>query len=329
MQQELSNLLQDIISNPNLLSQYVSSSIWDRAFNSDINGPLITLGGRVLQLTFTHYLINSSANFTKQLISDAINKYLTLHALNGIFDQLDLNRFIVQNLYAINPNLKPDIVRAFIGALFLIGDNINGLGQGYADCYKLTSFLFSDIDLPLTNLAASKTVMKQYLEKLGLPPIIEEISIVRPNNPRITQVTLTLSPQALNYFNQQELNLPTPLAQQDSITSQRDASNKAYEQALLRFRQVGINDRWINTKQFQRYLNSLNDQQLAFRINQRLQQDNFTHLLFNTIRNAQDTCTVELIGVTFSNSKRVLDGITINPCDISTARLELLNRYAM
>lgn len=272
----LYRLLEPMIpDDPELVQDLVNQeamNIWTRGMISDLFDPQYNyqtyekLGDSVLELAFNEYLFRRNPKITESEISEYKNYYLSKIFLSDLARNIGLDKFLlvtptrdkrqtdptIGDIRASNYiDLQEDAFEAFMGAMFLVGNEVGNLGYNLA--YNFVRKIFDDIELDVEITKGSfKTQVQQLVRGLSG----ENFAKNEDQNPDGSwTISVVLPPNAhrliLDNFGKQirQSRLTTdPVIAERTEQSKKNADNQVYKDAYAYFEAIGFNKEWL--KQF-------------------------------------------------------------------------------
>ena len=153
-------------------------TLWYKAFTHKTFNPnfgenyeeLEKLGDASAKLAFLQYLMKRFEIITNAELSEYQSFYLSKPEQAKISIKLGLPKYILTPLDK-NIHIFEDVLEAFFGALFTLGEEKIRPGAGYVLCFNLTVFLYDDMEFEEeAALGNSITRVKEFFEKYRLTP---------------------------------------------------------------------------------------------------------------------------------------------------------------
>lgn len=152
---------------------------WDKArkhksFEPNNRKNLETLenvGDQIMGLIIKELAIKSNPDITEGQLTFLQQQKVWKGFQAQIADDLGLPEF-VKTLYTVTKGTKEDLLEAFFGALWTVGDQVLGKGNGYALAFNAMQYLYAGYDIILdpTKLKNAKVQLKEIIEGLKWVP---------------------------------------------------------------------------------------------------------------------------------------------------------------
>lgn len=245
------NLLSNIVPNAEDYVKPQMMPIWNRAFISEIVNPSENyeeyeyLGDRVPKTTFALYMHHRYPHYTPQDITNIDMIVMAKKMQYDLSFELGLLKFINLPEHVKMPiGVGADVFESFQGALDQVSESIM-TDLGNVNSYNLMCFIFNQNEIPVHFREGSAIMyVEQIFRRLRLPELIITVDKVVVHNKFQIRVTLTMDPQAVDFFNQRQMKVPTILASWTEPVK-NDAQRRAHEIAKEVLIKAGITDAFI------------------------------------------------------------------------------------
>ena len=295
--------------------------IWVVAFtdptfdrNIDSNYELLELlGDRVLGAIFSNFIISRYPGITEETLTKINNTYMSKVKQKEKAKYLKLHKWVRTNM-DITIHTSEDVFESTFGALYKIGDNFIGKGNGYALCTNFITNLYYDLQINLDLIMADPiTQVKEIFEKLNwrADPDVKfkpsELGNIKENkNPQLGNkwiLTLRLTSTAIEFLKMEDKwdNIGPILSSQtgkDKKTLTNNAFKEALEKLNSRFK---IDYKWAQTFSRNKFIDEF--ESIA---RTRMQQDGLVELWFPKSKKTSDKQFLQLVGINTEGKNVIL-----------------------
>ena len=242
------NLLTNIIDDPKDYVTPEAMVIWTRAFTSDTYDPTNNyeedeyVGDRVLKVAFPKYLRKRNAQYSRKELTNLDMAIMEKKTQSDLAFEMGLVNFVLMPHHHQPPvGVAGDVFESFFGALDAVSDHIEK-GLGFITCYNMLVYVFNQNTIPeVLAEGSTKMIVEQVFKQLALPMIVPRVE-------RLGQqwlVTLELNQQAIDFFLQHHLVVPTTLGQSRGYSKNVTIKN-AYDAANKTLIRSGVTDAFID-----------------------------------------------------------------------------------
>lgn len=139
--------------------------------NNDSNyDPLEKFGDSIIKTTFESIVLPFYPNIDAQSLTNLEAAQLWRGQQSKLSDEIGLSKYL-RSIVIINEHIREDLLEAMFGAIFFVGEEIIGHGNGFMMCYNATRNLYEDTIKKIDFSLYSKTVIsknpKQELKEIG------------------------------------------------------------------------------------------------------------------------------------------------------------------
>jgi len=321
-----------------LLTSPAAMKVWTIVFTHESANPNIgfnyeeqeLLGDNILAANFVKYLIKRyKAKLNRADLTELKRFYMSKTYQATLSQQLGLSQWVTMGNIQATTHIAEDIFEAFCGGLDEVGDLVK-TGFGNLRCYNFIVYLFKSVtfDMNVTK-GHPKTQVKEIFDKLGWGQIVPEENIQDElGNPG---VRLTLPPHAVRDLRAYQFSVATPvLAEEISTISKKVASDNAYYNALLKLRNMGITEEWIEQIRARKLAENPTLAPLFQRAYAKMRNDRrgITDIYFKTSQTRAQGKQMQLIGLTKEETQVVLAETARPVVKAIDGQVELLTSYA-
>lgn len=169
-------------------------------------------GDAVMDLSFADYLSKKFPGITVAQVNNLKVIYLSKKEQSRISFQYGLTKW-VRSKVDVSIHVAEDILEAFFGALFLIGDKKLGPGSGFVISFNLLVNILKPINIQLTWAKIHpKTKLSEIYAKLQWGPLKDYMTQYKPDISSDSQtgytITIRLSEKAFHDLRELGLSLP-------------------------------------------------------------------------------------------------------------------------
>lgn len=322
-----------------MLTSDKAMAIWNVIFTHESSNPNIgsnyeedeLLGDKILGANFVKYLMKLyKRKLGRAALTELVRYYMSKTYQATMSQQLGLDQWVVMGNIQATTHIAEDVFEAFCSGLDETGDLIKP-GFGNLLCYNFIVYMFKDvkIDMNVTK-GHPKTQVKEIFDKLewGGQNIPEENVEDAQGNPG---VRILLPPVAMKDLRAYQFSVVSPIiAEVYSTTSKKMASDDAYRAALLKLRNMGITEEWVEQIKARKLAANPILAPLFQKAYARMRNDRrgITDIYFKTVQTRAQGKQMQLIGLT-KDEKQVILAETARPVvKAIDGQAELLASYA-
>lgn len=233
------------------------------------------------------------------------------------YNKEDFNNMIVNisnnyDLFLVTPNtehLKGQVLKNFFGALMQVSNSIlNGIG--FINCYRMIQLIFDVTLIPYEyRFKHPKTAVEQlfspFFGKDKSKPILE---IERNEDEFI--FTITLTDEQMNFLKQHGIYIKDPLLSKYSGVGKKNVQKMAYEMALKKLNEYGINKNWSDQLKNQMEFNHPSLVIYKKPLNDKIAKEGYDYVYFASPSKTttQTETTIQLVGVK-GDKKTILSSV--------------------
>ena len=311
-----------------------SMKIWTQAFTHETRDAnfnyeeLELVGDRVLELTFTKYLLMRIEGIKKNGVSALKDRYMSKSFQHTIAKNLGFGPWIRVRDMTTNISVLEDVFESFFGALFDVSNTLTAYAYGYLNCFNLLTVIFNDIPLNLAYIhGRSKTQLKEWFEGLGwVPPGQGPPEEVITSDVGV-KATIYLSEEGFRYLTNRGFKVNRALGSAIGNTK-KVATHEAYDNAFEYLNSIGVTRDWVVAEKDEREFSNPRLAPYVPAARARLAREGFVGMRFSTPRTGttKTSCVVQLLGIREDGSLETL--ASLNACNASEGKALVLEEYA-
>lgn len=295
--------------------------IWVVAFtdptfdrNIDSNYELLELlGDRVLSAIFSNFIISRYPGITEETLTKINSTYMSKVKQKEKAKYLRLHKWVRTSI-DITIHTSEDVFESTFGALYKIGDNFIGKGNGYALCTNFITELYHDLQINLDLIMADPiTQVKEIFEKLNWRTNPDdkfnpsELGNIKENKDPIQGnkwiLTLKLTHTAIEFLKLEGLWDNTgPILSNQTGKDKKTLTNSAFKEALdnlnSRFK---INYKWAGDFSRDKFV-----REFEYIAKNRMSQDGIIELWFPKSKKTSDKQFLQLVGINIEDKNIIL-----------------------
>lgn len=287
-----------------------TDSSYDR--NPDSNYELLELlGDRELESLFTNFIVNRYPDITEKTMTETKSTYMSKIDQAKKARVLGLHKWVRTNI-DLSIHTSEDLFESMFGALFKIGDNLLGKGNGYALCNNVLTALFYDIVIDYDVIMKRPvSQIKEIFEKLGWSELdkfsIKELGV--PTYQILLDGTtnwileLRLNNRATDFLRREgKMDAKGPILSLTKANNKKTLETDAYEKAIK-----ALKDRFdIDYKWSIDYAHKKSDEEVQSIAGERVKQDNLTQVTFSKNKKTESRQFIQLIGTSISTNRIII-----------------------
>ena len=311
-----------------------SMKIWIQAFTHETRDPNVNyeeleiVGDRVLELTFTKYLIARIEGIKKNGVSALKDRYMSKSFQRTISKELGFAPWIRVRDMTANIHVLEDVFESFFGALFDISNALSAFAYGYLNCFNMLTVIFNDVPLNLAYIhGRSKTQLKEWFEGLGwVPPGQGPPEEVVTSDVGV-KATIYLSEEGYRYLTQRGFKVNRALGVAIG-TTKKVATHEAYDNAFEYLNSIGVTRDWVMAAKEEREFSNPRLVPYVPAARARLAREGFVNMRFFIPRTgtSKTSCVVQLLGIRADGSLETLE--SLNACNAAEGKAIILEEYA-
>jgi len=337
----LRNYLRDqvlplVVKSPDHRNKLVSDEamkVWIICFTHESYNPnvgqnyeeLELVGDHSMESNFMMYLYLNYPGMTRSDLSQLKSHYMSKPAQAVMSLKLGLNKWVRYRTININMHTFEDIIESFFGGLHILGDQVFKFGAGNGLCYAMINWLFSDtpVDREFTK-GKPKTIIKETFEMLHWGVAVETYE--KNPNTNLTTVTISFPAEAMATLQSLGVKLQSPVIAVEEGYTKKIASDKAYDIALQKIRNIGITEEWVTSVRGTRNMRNPELAPFIEPVQAKIKSQGLKGFYASKVQQTSNGKMFQLIGIKQDGSRVILEE-TDQPMDDTEGKKTLFMKY--